>query len=112
MILEALNVIRGEVAVRKALASWFPWVLVDEYQDLGGPLHQLVTTLANDGENSFLAVGDPDQSIYGFAGANPTLFTSLASTLGFESIALPLNYRSGPQIVGAKLDHARINTSP
>lgn len=52
------------------VASRFPWVLVDEYQDLGGPLHRIVESMAAVGIRIF-AVGDPDQSIYDLAGAEP-----------------------------------------
>src|SRR3546814_9794462 len=48
-----------------------------------------------------LGVGDVDQSIYGFTGANPELLRRLAQRPDVEEIRLGLNYRSGSQIVAA-----------
>ena len=48
-----------------------------------------------------LAVGDPDQSIYGFTGAEPALLRSLADRDDVESVQLKLNYRCGARIIQA-----------
>jgi DNA helicase-2/ATP-dependent DNA helicase PcrA len=56
----------------------FPVLAVDEYQDLGVPLHRIVKRLAFHGGVRLFAVGDADQSIYGFAGADGNLLLELA----------------------------------
>jgi ATP-dependent exoDNAse (exonuclease V) beta subunit len=48
--------------------------MVDEYQDLGAGLHRLVETLL-DADVEITAVGDVDQSIYGWAGGTPSTWT-------------------------------------
>jgi ATP-dependent DNA helicase Rep/DNA helicase-2/ATP-dependent DNA helicase PcrA len=48
-----------------------------------------------------VAVGDPDQSIYGFTGANPVLLKSLCLLPEVESIQLRLNYRCAENIITA-----------
>jgi ATP-dependent DNA helicase Rep/DNA helicase-2/ATP-dependent DNA helicase PcrA len=48
-----------------------------------------------------IAVGDSDQSIYGFTGANPALLKSLRAEHGVESIKLNLNYRCADKIIAA-----------
>jgi DNA helicase-2/ATP-dependent DNA helicase PcrA len=101
MVIEAVTMVRGASEVRSAIAARFPWILVDEYQDLGGPLHELVRVLTQAGQVRVMAVGDPDQSIFGFAGADPQLIQSLVSGSGFDHLTLPLNYRSPQEIISA-----------
>jgi len=93
--------IRQEEFVRKCLEAKFPWLLVDEYQDLGKPLHEMVLSLLLRTRMNIFAVGDPDQSIYGFQGAIPEYLTELASFSRIEKIVLGKNYRSNQDIVNA-----------
>jgi len=79
----------------------FPVVAVDEYQDLGVPLHRIVKRLAFDGGVRLFAVGDADQAIYGFAGADGNLLLELAEREDVETVRLRLNYRSAGRIVRA-----------
>lgn len=79
----------------------FPVLAVDEYQDLGVALHRIVERLAFDGGVRLFAVGDADQSIYGFTGADGGLLTELATRRDIERVQLQLNYRSGTGIVNA-----------
>ena len=55
--------------VRQRLRRRYSWVLVDEYQDTDPSQVALLQALAGDGRN-LVAVGDPDQSVYGFRGAD------------------------------------------
>lgn len=101
MILIGLRLIESRRWVRRALRARFPVIVVDEYQDLGVPLHRIVESLCFRGGSRLFAVGDPDQSIYGFTGARPELLRELANSPRVESVRLPFNYRSGPTIVRA-----------
>ncbi len=83
------------------LQAKFPVLAVDEYQDLGIALHRIVKRVAFDGGVRLFVVGDPDQSIYGFTGANGTLLQELAERRDVERVQLQLNYRSASQIVRA-----------
>jgi hypothetical protein len=60
------------------LQAKFPILAVDEYQDLGVALHRIVKRVAFDGGIRLFAVGDPDQSIYGFTGADGASLQELA----------------------------------
>lgn len=101
MILKGLELIKNHYWVRKALKAKYPILVVDEYQDLGIPLHEIVKSLCFDGKIRLFAVGDPDQSIYGFTGARPALMNELLDQDGVESIRLQLNYRCGKSIIVA-----------
>ncbi|MGF6210389.1 ATP-dependent helicase [Comamonas sp. 4034] len=79
----------------------FPVLAVDEYQDLGVALHRIVKRLAFDGGVRLFAVGDADQSIYGFTGADGSLLMELAGRRDVERVQLQMNYRSGVGIVAA-----------
>lgn len=83
------------------LQAKFPVLAVDEYQDLGVALHRIVKRMAFDGGVRLFAVGDPDQSIYGFTGADGALLQELAEREDVERVQLQLNYRSASRIVSA-----------
>ena len=101
MVLAGYSLIKAHAWVRKALKSKYPVLVVDEYQDLGIPLHQIVTHLCFDGGMRLFAVGDPDQSIYGFTGARPALLNEIADREDVEAVRLRLNYRCGKTIIVA-----------
>jgi DNA helicase II / ATP-dependent DNA helicase PcrA len=87
--------------VLSAIAARWPVLAVDEYQDLGLPLHRIVKRLAFDGGVRLFAVGDADQSIYGFAGADGALLLELAERDDVEAVRLRFNYRSAGRIIRA-----------
>ncbi len=101
MILIGLHLGREYEWTRKALAARFPILVVDEYQDLGHALDCIVQTLCFEAGIRLVAVGDPDQSIYGFTGAEPSLLRNLAARSDVQPIQLRLNYRSGSAIIAA-----------
>jgi len=103
MPLIAFRMIKDHPWIRNALRSRFPVLFVDEYQDLGHALHELVLLLCFEGGTRLFAVGDADQSIYGFTGANPELLQGLTERQDVETIRLRFNYRSGTKIIRASL---------
>lgn len=103
MPLLAFRMIQSHAWIRDALRARFPILFVDEYQDLGHALHELVLLLCFEGGMRLFAVGDADQSIYGFTGANPELLQSLLVRPGVREVRLRFNYRSGAKIIRASL---------
>ena len=104
MMLLGLRLVEQHSWVRRVIHARYPTLVVDEYQDLGVPLHRLVLSLCfpSDGAATRLfAVGDPDQSIYGFTGAEPELIRTLSERQGVGSTTLRLNYRSRQYIISA-----------
>ena len=100
MTLTALRMIDTMPDVADLIVARYPWIAIDEYQDLGGPLHRIVLALERAGSRIF-AVGDPDQCIFGFTGANPQYLRDLAQHHSFETIQLRFNYRSGSKLIAA-----------
>lgn len=101
MPLLALRALIRHPWLRRAILAKYPVLVVDEYQDLGTALHQMVMGLCFSTGVRLFAVGDADQSIYGFTGANPELLRRLAARQDVERIQLRLNYRCGSRIVTA-----------
>ena len=103
MALFGLRLIEEHVWVRRILYSRFPILIVDEYQDLGAPLHRIVLQLCFNAGARLFAVGDPAQSVYGFAGAKPELLLELPRREDVQTVELDLNYRCGRSIVSGSL---------
>lgn len=86
----------------EVLARWqqtWRYYLVDEYQDLNRIQTRLVRTLAGASGHVF-AVGDEDQSIYRFRGADPASMMAFPGEYpGAKRIVLDVNYRSVPEIL-------------
>jgi superfamily I DNA/RNA helicase len=101
MPLLAMRALRDNEWLRKALLAKYPILAVDEYQDLGRPLHRMVLELCFSTGMRLFAVGDVDQSIYGFTAAYPELLRELAERKDVQEIRLKLNYRCGSRIVTA-----------
>ncbi|WP_248912528.1 ATP-dependent helicase [Paenibacillus macquariensis] len=97
----ATQLIQNEEYVRKSLEAKFPWILIDEYQDLGRPLHEMILSMIDGTKSLFFAVGDPDQSIYGFNGAVPDYLLELSQLPSIREIKLQTNYRSNQDIINA-----------
>jgi DNA helicase-2/ATP-dependent DNA helicase PcrA len=94
--------IQNEEFVRMCLEAKFPWLLVDEYQDLGRPLHEIILSLLFKTKIKLFAVGDPDQSIYGFQGATPDYLNELTTFKNkISTVILEKNYRSNQEIIEA-----------
>jgi DNA helicase-2/ATP-dependent DNA helicase PcrA len=101
MLFLTVDVLERFPEAREKWQQAFRYVLVDEYQDTNHAQYRLLQLLAEKHRNVF-AVGDPDQSIYGFRGAD------IRNVLEFEhdfpgsySIALEQNYRSTQHILDA-----------
>lgn len=101
MPLLGLRALRTNPWLRRALLAKYPVLVVDEYQDLGLALHKMVMGLCFNVGMRLFAVGDVDQSIYGFNGARPDLLRRLSGREDVETVRLRLNYRSGNAIVAA-----------
>ena len=88
----------------------FRHLLVDEFQDINPLQHQLVEHWR---QGSLFVIGDPDQSIYGFRGADADCFDRLRERHpGLRLIRLKENYRSVPSVLEAALSVIDRNPGP
>jgi len=101
LLLEAMRLLKSVAAVREYYNRRFQYLLVDEYQDTNRPQYELMRLLAGAGHN-VCAVGDEDQSIYSWRGAD------IRNILEFERdfpeakiVKLEQNYRSTQNILEA-----------
>ena len=91
----SMQLVEQQQYVKRSLQARFPWLLVDEYQDVGLPLHRMVKALTSEAKANLFAIGDINQCIYEFSGANPDYLLELSSTPDIygEPIVLERNYR-------------------
>ena len=79
------------------------WISVDEYQDVDELQYRLLRLLTTT-DGNLCAIGDPDQAIYGFRGADVGFFLRFRQDFpSAASVHLTRNYRSSAAIVGAAL---------
>src|SRR5712691_5308042 len=101
LLLEAVRLLAHDDQTRQRLNRRYEFVMVDEYQDTNRSQYELMRLLTEDRKN-ICVVGDEDQSIYGWRGAN------IRNILDFErdfpgaiTIRLEQNYRSTKTILEA-----------
>jgi len=105
LVRHAVELVEEHEWVSRVLAATYSRVYVDEYQDLAPGLDRIVRgfTLPAELDATLFAVGDPDQSIYGFAGAHGELLETLADEPEVQEIRLERNYRCGQDIIDISL---------
>ncbi|MBN2062820.1 MAG: UvrD-helicase domain-containing protein, partial [Deltaproteobacteria bacterium] len=102
---ETLTLFKSRPEIGERYSKRFPMIFVDEYQDCN-PLQIAVLKGLVRGKGCYIcAIGDPDQSIYGFRGADVRRFHGFAEDFpGAKVIFLSMNYRSTDTILNAAAD--------
>jgi DNA helicase-2/ATP-dependent DNA helicase PcrA len=101
LILQSVRVLREQESVRRLLGRRYRYLLIDEYQDTNPPQYELVRLLTTEHDN-LTAVGDEDQAIYGFRGADITNILRFENDFpGAHIVKLEQNYRSTQNILDA-----------
>ena len=101
ILLDFLHLLEEDEGFSAYAAGCIQCLLIDEFQDVNAVQYRLAVRLAGDGRGLFV-IGDPNQSIYGFRGADPAYFGRLDSAFpGCRRFRLAANYRSSPYLVRA-----------
>ena len=101
LLLRSYEVVRDNPSVRTFFHSRFKSILVDEFQDTNTIQYNWLLEIASD-QATIIAVGDDDQSIYGWRGAKVENVDSFIKTFDdTEVVRLEQNYRSTNIILGA-----------
>lgn len=99
LLLRALELCRASAKQERR----FSYLLVDEFQDINQLQYELIRIWSQHGKSLFV-IGDPDQSIYGFRGADARCFERLKNDHpDLRQIRLSENYRSTPEILACAL---------
>ncbi len=106
MIMEAVHALEASDELRLNLQERYQYILVDEFQDTNKAQLRLLKALAdnpvNEGRPNIMAVGDDDQAIYAFQGAEVSNMVAFSRLYRAPSlITLTNNYRSTPDILTA-----------
>lgn len=88
--------------VRETWQNRFSHILIDEFQDIN-PVQYEILKLLSSPPHHILAVGDDDQSIYGFRGSSPKCLRKFEEEYRAGRICLDLNYRSRKKIIDASM---------
>ncbi len=99
MIIHAANLLETCPDLRQTYQDKYPYLLVDEFQDISPADFRLISLLS---ENLF-AVGDDDQAIYSFRGGNSEIMQAFTKQRDVKKYEITRNYRSTSTIV----EHAR-----
>jgi DNA helicase-2/ATP-dependent DNA helicase PcrA len=101
LVVGAADLIFDDAAFAEGVRWRYRHLSVDEFQDINPAQYRLIEALMGD-RRDLLAVGDPNQAIYGWNGADSGLITRLPTLVaGMEVIRLDENHRSTPQVVAA-----------
>lgn len=96
----ALRAVEGNEAVARDYAGRFRLVMVDEFQDTDARQLRLIGILAGEGARHLTTVGDAQQSIYRFRGADVGVFRGRGAALPETGhVRLAVNYRSHPDVL-------------
>ena len=98
LVLKAAQLLADESVAARVRQRWSA-VLVDEFQDLNPVQYRIIHALASEHKNMF-AVGDDEQSIYSWTGADPSVFRDFANDFDVSTKAqLGENWRCPRQVV-------------
>ena len=103
LLIHAVRLLRDDPSTTRHIQETFArYVCVDEFQDVNKAQYEMVRLLAGGDGSRLFVIGDPDQAIYGFRGADWRFFESLKQDYPSASeVQLTYNYRSQPTILKA-----------
>ncbi len=109
LLIKSIFILEQFLEVRSKWQKKFLHILIDEFQDTNDVQYRLLKLLLTEA-TSLYVVGDPDQTIYSWRGANQSIILDLHHTYPIETIILDQNYRSTQTILNlanALISHNR-----
>ncbi|MBR3324154.1 ATP-dependent helicase [Candidatus Saccharibacteria bacterium] len=103
MIIEAGKILEEDKGFKETLQERYQFIMLDEFQDTNPSQLAIVKQLTDYEKPMIMAVGDDDQAIYEFQGANATNLSDFQEYYDAHVVALTENYRSTQEI----LDYAK-----
>ena len=101
LIKYTLYIFENDAEIREKWQKRLEYIMVDEFQDIDALQYRLMEALCAHHKNLFI-VGDPDQTIYTWRGANVRYLLDFDKNFpGTETILMMRNYRSTPEILAA-----------
>ncbi len=99
MIEQSIKYLKEDDGFRLSLSEVFQYILLDEFQDTNTSQFDIIKLLTNYENPIIMAVGDDDQAIYAFQGANASNLLEFQNYYNANVISLVKNYRSFGEIL-------------
>jgi DNA helicase-2/ATP-dependent DNA helicase PcrA len=99
IVYHSYNLVLNHPSIAHNLSCRFAYVMVDEFQDTSALQVELLKLIHDVGHTVFFLVGDPEQSIYSFAGAQRELMGDFSHTIGASEFPISGNFRSTQPLV-------------
>jgi len=99
MIEEAIKYLSKDDAFRFSVQEKYQYILLDEFQDTNASQLELIRLVADYEKPNIMAVGDDDQAIFAFQGAQYSNLMDFQKMFGAEIVVLNVNYRSGQPVI-------------
>ena len=101
LLLESAQLLMRNAEIRTQIQDTYRYIFVDEYQDIN-PAQRTLLKILVDKDVLLTAIGDPNQAIYGFRGADVQFFENFAADFpGTITMKLSENYRSAVNLLKA-----------
>jgi DNA helicase-2/ATP-dependent DNA helicase PcrA len=101
LLIQAVSLLENNPDLRASLQDRFPYLFIDEFQDMN-PIQYRLFQLLTRREGEWMVIGDPNQSIYGFRGANAGFFARLRKEYPLlTEISLTRTFRLDQTILNA-----------
>jgi len=100
-LIVAIDILQKYPDIQKLIAKRFPYIVVDEAQDTSEEQMKLLNLLFDHGVKNAMLIGDPDQSIYEWRDADPSVFLNMYNSKNWNAKELNENFRCSQHICNA-----------
>ncbi len=101
LIYQTIQILKEDNDLVENLRKKYQWILIDEFQDINPAQYDFVKILAPDQDANIFAIGDPNQSIYGFRGSDKSLTDKFINEYQPRIYTINTSYRVPQQILEA-----------